>query len=505
MLGAVALVALLGVFQPILVAAQSSSNNHVNSSIHTRFDYRRSFKPPYFLQDQSIPYFKTTSDVSHGSDFLRLAMSIPDKHGSIWSSLSNPYKEWQVVLSFFVYGRGSSGSDGLVFWLVDAAPSPPATPDPNNPQPNPPVTSFYGHNSNFKGFALVFDSSDASRQRTNPFIYAILNDGTKHAADFANYMSPQVHVGACFREFRNTAVPVHARLTYMNKTLSLDIDIREEGEEYTNCFSTEMPSMPENAFFGVSASTDSNGFDDHDVVSMEVFEINPPPRQKIFRPNEEADIAKGKKFKMNEDLKKEVEKAEQRVRKVAKAEASKTGKDASTKAAMDLMSIKRVADDQTRIIEMLNSVQQKLSSVPASSGDNKHIPSNVLTEDHQYQFESRISAKFDAIKAEVDSNRNEVRVLSKYVVELKELAHQLLERIDSKLGKTKEMIEQTNANLASSSNDAIEKLTSLQGQNHSSALYYALYIFASLAGIACILLVYSFILKTKERQIKKFI
>ncbi|KAH9257098.1 hypothetical protein BASA81_004648 [Batrachochytrium salamandrivorans] len=449
-----------------------------------RFDYRRSFKPPYFLLDQTIPYFQpTTNKVVYGPDFVRLAMSIPNRNGGIWSTLPVDYNEWVVQLVFSIYGRGTSGGEGIVLWLSDAPHLGPAPPDPKKtrqaqPDPMPPAhTNFYGHDASFKGRAIVFDTSDVALHRSNPFIYSISNDGSKTISDFANYMSPQVHDGACFREFRNTAVPVHARLSYINKTLSLEVDIRQLGAGYTNCFSIPVPSIPTGFHVGISAATDAGGTDDHDIFSLEVFEINAKPHEKVFRPNEKEDIAKGKKFAMDDQLRKEVKEAQEKVRKVTKAEEVKAGKEEATTVGVDSISVKKIEENQAHIVESLNTILKKVSDV--TLGTNTQ------------------STKDSTSIQPIPSVRKSP--------ELKDMLQKMTKKIDDKLVQTHQIVKQSSANLALSSNDAIKQIQDLQGQSHSSALYYALYIFASLAGVACILLAYSFILKNKERQAKKFI
>ena len=56
----------------------------------------------------------------------------------------------------------------------------------------------------------------------------------------------------------------------------------------------------------MSASTSSaaNGLDDHDILSFEVYELNPPPKEKVFRPKEKEDIDNGKEFKIDEAMEK---------------------------------------------------------------------------------------------------------------------------------------------------------------------------------------------------------
>ncbi len=212
-----------------------------------------------------------------------------------------------VEFSFSVYGRGPAGGKGFAFWYTKDLKAPTVS------------TDFFGHQGNFEGVAIVFDTADPLNNRVNPFIYAydifsnksVENHGTKNAADFANYASPSVHLGACFREYRNTPESVFAKISYSNNILSLDIDIRQKGLSYTNCFKTHI-NLPSGYHFGISAQTSHDGvgidvahliLDDHDIYSFETYELNPAAKGKKYRPGEQADIASGKEFKMDDKMK----------------------------------------------------------------------------------------------------------------------------------------------------------------------------------------------------------
>ena len=262
-----------------------------------RFDYRQTFKKPYLTTEASIPYFNVTGDAIHGRDSLRLVPSIPFRSGAIWCTTKNTHKHWATHLSFAVHSPGNTGGDGFVFWYI---------------KPHPvmaegrvsPSDAFYGHTANFEGIAVVFDTSDTKQNRYNPFVYAIRNDGTKTRTDFVEYQSTKVHLGGCYREYRNTPHPVHAIVSYVNKTLSLDIDIRQYGKSFTNCFKATVDGLPTDYVFGVSAATDKSGADDHDLFSFETYEIYPFKKEHKTRPFEDADIKKGREFKMDDKVKK---------------------------------------------------------------------------------------------------------------------------------------------------------------------------------------------------------
>lgn len=295
-----------------------------------------------------IPYFNKSGEVMITNNLVRVAPSLHNKLGLIWCETPNPHREWMVEFSFQVYGRGASGGEGLVIWYAKDLQAPTSMPD------------FYGSLSSFTGAAIVFDSSDAAANRHNPFIYVVSNDGTKTIHDFANYASPSTHLGSCFREYRNTPGRVYGKLVYDAGMLRLDIDIRQGGKSYTNCFKVPI-SLPSGYRFGVSASTSNTGIDDHDIFSLETYELRPPPKEKHLRPHEKEDIAQGKEFKMDEKLQEKIDKFEQ---KVAEAEEEAEGIVQEEVAVFNSDTVLRIEENQFHILEALNLIESKLGVTP---------------------------------------------------------------------------------------------------------------------------------------------
>jgi len=87
----------------------------------------------------------TLLDVLLSQDYLRLAPSLQNKAGSIWTQNFNPHKEWQVEFSFRVSGRGYSGGEGLAFWYTKERGI---------------AGDIYGSKDAWTGLAVFFDTSD---------------------------------------------------------------------------------------------------------------------------------------------------------------------------------------------------------------------------------------------------------------------------------------------------------------------------------------------------------
>ncbi|KAI8995865.1 legume-like lectin, partial [Gaertneriomyces semiglobifer] len=258
-----------------------------------RHDYRFTFKKPYFMYDEkSIPYWELTKGVLASNDSIRLTPSVPDHQGSVWSIRPNPYPEWQAVFSFSAFGRGFLGGEGLAFWYTE---------DRMIEGP------MYGNKDAWKGLAVVFDTAEQAENRYTPYIYGVYNDGKEHYANRDDYV--QTALSGCFRDYRNTPTPVFARITYANETLKVEIDLRQQGSGFTECFKATPIKLPTGYYFGISAATEAHLADDHDIYLFELTQLNPPPRKKeVERPHEAEHIAKEGQFQISEEMKENIEK-----------------------------------------------------------------------------------------------------------------------------------------------------------------------------------------------------
>lgn len=83
-------------------------------------------------------------DVIKANDFIRLAPSVPGAKGHIWSTIPNPYEEWEVNLQMKIVGQHIGGGRGMAFWYTKEA---------NQDGP------IFGSKDKWKGLGIWFDSS----------------------------------------------------------------------------------------------------------------------------------------------------------------------------------------------------------------------------------------------------------------------------------------------------------------------------------------------------------
>lgn len=135
-----------------------------------KLDYKLSFKKPYYYYNNTIPFWTTSGgkqkkmgwlsigaekcvfsyshlvqiDVIKANDFIRLAPSVPGAKGHIWSTIPNPYEEWEVNLQMKIVGQHIGGGRGMAFWY---------TKDANQDGP------IFGSKDKWNGLGIWFDSS----------------------------------------------------------------------------------------------------------------------------------------------------------------------------------------------------------------------------------------------------------------------------------------------------------------------------------------------------------
>ncbi|KAI8580692.1 hypothetical protein K450DRAFT_235529 [Umbelopsis ramanniana AG] len=225
-----------------------------------KLDYKLSFKKPYYYNN-TVPFWQTSGDVIKAEDFIRLAPSVPGSKGRIWSTIANSHPEWEVNMQLRISGQHVGGGRGMAFWYAA---------EPNQDGP------IFGSKDKWNGLGIWFDSYNPKTK--SPMTMALVNDGTKQ---FASRVDPTQHMlGSCFQNYRNTYEPLYVKVTYRNKTLSVMMDRENRGSSYRHCFKKQDVELPTGYFFGLSAAS-QNPADDHDVITLETWELNPPAKLSV--------------------------------------------------------------------------------------------------------------------------------------------------------------------------------------------------------------------------------
>ncbi|CAL7950199.1 unnamed protein product [Xylocopa violacea] len=223
----------------------------LGETTHRKFEYKYSFKPPYLAQkDGSVPFWEYGGNAIASSENVRVAPSLRSQKGAIWGKQPITFDWWEVELVFRITGRGRIGADGLAFWYTSSKGAYNGT--------------VFGSSDNWKGLGIFFDSFDNDNKHNNPYIMAVLNDGTKNF-DHANDGTTQLSVG-CLRDFRNKPFATRAKIEYYQNTLTMLFHngMTNNEQDYEMCFRADNIVLPKGGYFGISAATGGLA-DDHDV------------------------------------------------------------------------------------------------------------------------------------------------------------------------------------------------------------------------------------------------
>ncbi|KNC79014.1 hypothetical protein, variant [Sphaeroforma arctica JP610] len=197
---------------------------------------------------------------------IRLTKDAPSKSGMLWNTAGLESANWIIEFEFAVDGESSRlYGDGFVFWLTkDFAKE----------------GNVFGAADKFTGLAIFFDTYNnhqGEHNHAHPYISAMMNDGSKsydHDAD-----GTHTEMAGCQANFRAKKHPTRARLSYLDHTLSLDLDYLGRNE-YQRCFSEPQVQIPTGYHIGFSAVTGAL-HDNHDILSVitKIISVTNPPRQ----------------------------------------------------------------------------------------------------------------------------------------------------------------------------------------------------------------------------------
>eukprot|EP01134_Creolimax_fragrantissima_P004273 CFRG4273T1 len=230
---------------------------------HGRILIWNSLQRPYLNSQLRIPHWSFKGDTLVTRERIRLTKDAPSKKGMLWNTMAVESTNFIIEFEFVVHGESSRlYGDGFVFWLT---------------KQHSKEGSVFGALEKFEGLAIFFDTYNnhqGEHNHAHPYISAMLNDGTKvydHDAD-----GTHTAMAGCQANFRGKKVPTKARVSYIDHTLALDMDILGR-DEWQRCFSEPNVQIPTGYHIGFSAATGAL-HDNHDIISVEtksVAQTNP--------------------------------------------------------------------------------------------------------------------------------------------------------------------------------------------------------------------------------------
>ncbi|KAI8886725.1 hypothetical protein K501DRAFT_213266, partial [Backusella circina FSU 941] len=351
----------------------------------SKYDYKRSFKKP-FIYNETIPFWSAGGDILRSNDFIRLSPSVPKSKGWVWSTLPNDYDEWEVEMDFKVSGNHINGGRGLAFWYAK----------------EPMVTGpIYGSKDKWTGLGIWLDSMNPKTHE--PSIISIVNDGKLSFTKKGGADPFKVNIGVCSTGFRNAPAYSSLKVVYKDNVLLVLMSSGANGaKEYRICSQKKDVTLPKGYYFGVSAASSSPA-DDHDIISFETRQLNPP--QKLVhpkRPLEEEKRNSGKEFSgIDEEQKKRIEEAEEYMRQL-REESSEQEKQGET-----ALTLAYIYDAQRRALESINVLQWQVEAMGAPSA------ADIITGNYdKNEVSKKNGAERQAIVQELNNIAENLRVES---------------------------------------------------------------------------------------------
>ncbi|XP_014681535.1 PREDICTED: protein ERGIC-53-like [Priapulus caudatus] len=226
-----------------------------------RFEYKYSFKGPFLAQkDGTVPFWGHGGHAIASEDQVRITPSIRSQKGYMWTNTPFQADHWEIEVTIRINGRGRIGADGMAIWFTEQK------------GVEGPV---FGNNDQWRGLGVFMDSFDNDGQHNNPYVLAMINDGTKTYDHHSDGFSQQL--GGCLRDFRNKPFPTKLKVTYYKNTLVVlyHNGLTNKPDDYELCLRADNVQLPTSGHFGVSAATGGLA-DDHDVLSFLTFTLIPP-------------------------------------------------------------------------------------------------------------------------------------------------------------------------------------------------------------------------------------
>ncbi|KAJ3385619.1 hypothetical protein HDU84_002102 [Entophlyctis sp. JEL0112] len=449
--------------------------NVSQGDLERKYDYKQSFKKPLFVLPHShgnkIPFFEYSGDAIPSNDHLRLTSSFPDQSSAIWAETPNNKAEWQVHFAFKVGGSAYAGGNGLALWY---------TKERNVKGP------LMGSKDGWTGLGLIFSTSAREENRFAPLIYAVVNDGTKEIA--GKPVPADAIAGSCFRNYRSSQFPVWVRVTYKNRQLRVDVDLYKDGYLFIECFRAKNIDLPKGYYFGASASTGAHTLNDHDIYALEVFELNPHPRKSKSKFQDEFRLSSSEQ-KMVDDMKAAVDEANQDFKDSGLVEEEE-------EVYFDPQVVRSLQENQFKIIEVLNQLEQGILSAPkvAMEGSHDRASSGVqkAVEPVDQKIEE-IKGKINALETQLNALDNDIKMLLNAFNTGSSIGQTKLSEVSKKLDESHTKIK--------NAEEAIVKAA----QSSNGASSYAMYGLFFIVGGVVVYAVSVVVRMRKDRAPKKYI
>uniref|UniRef100_G1LQC6 Lectin, mannose binding 1 like n=1 Tax=Ailuropoda melanoleuca TaxID=9646 RepID=G1LQC6_AILME len=204
-----------------------------------RFEYKLSFKGPRpALPRAGIPFWSHHGDAMLGLEEVRLAPSLQNRSGAVWSRVPVLFSAWEVEVQMRVTGPGRRGAQGVAVWYKRGRGQ---------------VGSVLEGPASWDGIGILFDSL-AEDAQNSPAVRVLASDGHTRYEPRGDGASRVL--GSCHWDFRNLPYPFRARIAYWGQRLRVSLNSGLTPNDLDEvCVDTGPLLLAPGGFFGVSAAT----------------------------------------------------------------------------------------------------------------------------------------------------------------------------------------------------------------------------------------------------------
>lgn len=131
--------------------------------------------------------------------------------------------------------------------------------------------NVFGAKNTFVGMGVFLDTfaNDWSNDHKFPQVSAMVSNGDQsfnHDKDGSD-----TALGSCFANIRDRSHETFLLVRYENRQLTVKTDV-DNTKSWEPCFQVDGVNLPKGFYFGLSSAT-GDLFDNHDVISLKVYEI----------------------------------------------------------------------------------------------------------------------------------------------------------------------------------------------------------------------------------------
>nr|XP_040051906.1 VIP36-like protein isoform X2 [Gasterosteus aculeatus aculeatus] len=199
-------------------------------------------------------------------DHVRLTPDLQSRQGAVWSRVPLTVRDWELKVHFKIHGQGKKNlnGDGMAIWLT---------------RDRMQDGAVFGSMNQFTGLGVFVDTypnaeknldkTQPGTQRTFPYVSVMLGNGTLSYDH--DYHGRPTELGGCTATARNALHDTFLLLRYSKSRLTLAVDV-DGKQEWVDCADITGLKLPSGFFFGASSATGDLS-DNHDLISMKLFQL----------------------------------------------------------------------------------------------------------------------------------------------------------------------------------------------------------------------------------------